>query len=287
MRQIFCFRVLAGIALLLAASIAVAQVQIYNSNNGLNQLESSGSVSASYSTPFSLSSYPITVTPNVSGNLASGSFFDGMSYSGTATPPCFCIGDAIAYLPSIQFGDTLTVTGSSPSQVIPYSVTMVVTPQFGTGALNYINEYFSVGGNVSNSFVKEGCFATSASGCGALQTDPSNVPYTFTTSGTLVSGGQLTFSSLTDGGSQFTVGPYATYESSSLNLDPTVQIFLPAGVSVSSGSGEFPVSFVSAVPESSNYVMLIVGFVFLLFAYRRRMAGRNSTPAFVVAGLKI
>jgi hypothetical protein len=201
------------------------------------------------------------------GDLATATFYDGMLLSGTYVPNCFCTGALAAYLPTLTLQDAFKIVGAV-GQMIPWRMTLTVTPQFGPASSNVFDNnilaLFSIGGAaavLTGYGTQQACFDTASGGCGGLGiAGPNNTPYTLSFSGLISSGGTLTFSAQTSGSSSFLVGPGVTSVSTQFDLDPTLQLIVPAGVSVTSNSGVFPVS---TVPEPTAGLMLLAGMALL------------------------
>ena len=266
-------RYLIGFLTVCASSSSLAQVtidQFYPATG--SQVVATGTTMATFDTPYIFNPYGnnnsvIDVSPSATGNLASASFFDGLSYSGNAIPACAgCSGALAVYLPTLMISDAFTLT-STPGQLIPWSLSLTATPQFISASSNVfdneIMQSFSVGGGapvLTGTGLQNACFSNNSVGCGSAGiSSPSDVPYVMTFSGMISSGGNLTFSAQTSGASNFVDGPNTSGVSTNFDLDPLLQLIVPQGVTVVSRSGVFPVGQVSAVPEESTFIYLLAG----------------------------
>lgn len=246
-------------------------------------LVASGPTQATYSAPYTFDGYGnspnfLTVVPSATGNLATGTFSDGISFSGSLASACGgCDGDLAVYLPQLYISDSLTLSDTTGA-AIPFTLSFSGTPKIVGPDINAVTEYFSVGGSI-NGGSDTACFSLST-GCGGEPVaGPNNALYTFVFSGIVPSGGQVTFGSFTGGYSQFQIGPAAeTYVADSVSFDPLIQIVVPRGVTLTSESGVFPVTYVTAVPESSTITMMFVGLSLLVFTLRRASAARLRQP---------
>jgi hypothetical protein len=266
-----CFA--AFVLAMLCSPAALCQVNIRNNNPDTGATTvASGPTSAAFSTPYTFTAggaagSALTVNPSASGDLATAAFYDGLSLNGDYVPNCLCTGALAAYLPTLTLQDAFKIVGSA-GQSIPWSMTLTVTPQFGTSSSNVFDNNilvtFGIGGAAAvftGYGTQQACFDTESGGCGGLGiAGPNNMPYTLSFSGLIGSGGTLTFSVQTSGASAFVVGPTVTSVSTQFDLDPTLRLIVPAGVSVTSNSGVFPVT---AVPEPGAGLMLLAGMALL------------------------
>ena len=273
---------------MLCSSAALCQVSVSNFNPDVGTLTvvSSGPTSAAFSTPYTFNAgggvgSALTVAPLARGDLATATFYDGMLLSGTYVPNCFCTGALAAYLPTLTLQDAFKIVGSV-GQMIPWRMTLTVTPQFGPSSSNVFDNNilvsFGIGGAaavLTGYGTQQACFDTESGGCGGLGiAGPNNTPYTLSFSGIISSGGTLTFSAQTSGSSSFVVGPDVTSVSTQFDLDPTLRLIVPAGVYVTSNSGVFPVS---TVPEPRTVLMLLAGMALLRVCRVRHPHGRSAT----------
>jgi hypothetical protein len=227
--------------------------------------------------PYGNNNSVINVSPQATGNLASASFFDGLSYSGNAIPACpGCTGALAVNLPTLTIADAFTLT-TAPGQLIPWSLTLTATPQFISASSNVfdneIMQSFGVGGGapvLTGTGLQNACFSNNSVGCGSAGiSSPNNEAFTMTFSGMISSGGTLTFSAQTSGASNFVDGPNTSSVSTNFDLDPLLQLIVPQGVTVVSRSGVFPVGQVSSVPEESTFIYLLAGLAASGFVARR------------------
>jgi hypothetical protein len=279
----------AFILTMLCSTAGLCQVGISNYNPDVGgSTVASGPTSATFSTPYTFKAgggvgSALTVEPSASGDLATATFYDGMSLSGTYVPNCPCTGALAAYLPTLTLQDSFSIVGSV-GQMIPWRMTLTVTPQFGPATSNVFDNNilvsFSIGGAaavLTGYGTQQACFDTSSGGCGGLGiSGPNNTPYTLSFSGLISSGGTLAFSAQTSGASNFVVGPGVTSVSTQFDLDPTLRLIVPAGVSVTSHSGVFPVS---TVPELPAGLMLLAGMALLSAYARARQPHGRGAPA--------
>ena len=81
----------------------------------------------------------------------------------------------------------------------------------------------------------------------------------------------------TSGNTEFVQGPGASTVSGSLALDPSMALYVPAGVAVQSSVVGFPVGILSTVPEPGSLALMLIGIVVMLGSSRpSRLTG--STP---------
>ena len=223
-----------------------------------------GASAASYSTPYvyaPTANSAINVSPLASGDLSVKSFYDGMTYSGTAT--CSnCRGEATVYLPTVTMRESFRFLGA-PGQVVPWTATLTGMPEFRAASpgvtSDVINMELGIGGNIPAGITKTACFSING-GCGlAGPTGPNFTPYTFTVSGTVLAGGSIGINVIASGSSSFVFGPGATILSDSFDLDPLISFIVPAGTNIQSASGVFPITFTSPVPEPSSLALMLAG----------------------------
>ena len=266
-------RFVTGVLTSLVCSLACANVSIgqYDPGSG-TETSTSDPISATYASGYILKpnvDSVIYVSPLATGNLANGTFYDGMSFSGSAL--CAGCNSGVAlYLPALTLADSFVMTSAS-GQAIPFTLNVVMTPQFGLASSSVfsdvINENVILGGSFGAN--STACFSVNG-GCGAGGVSgPNNLPYTMTLSGTIISGGTLSFTSVTTGSSSFVIGPTSTVVNDSFDLDPTIQLTVPQGVTVSSASGVFPVT-IAAVPEPGGLALMGLGFMVIGLGKRPR-----------------
>lgn len=255
--------------LLVLSNAASAQVQITTGNGNIGPTITE-SVSATYNSPYSFqpfgtSSGSIEVTPDVSGDLSTGTFHDAISYAATVVCPG-CSGAASVSFPMLNLADSFTMTSATGSDV-PWTISFAGTPIIAAPNAQII-EGISLGGNIAGQSLQE-CFSDGISCSGYGATGANNSPFRMTFSGTVYSGGELTFSASTFGYTQFSVGPTPVSVSASMSMDPGIELVVPEGTTVVSMSGVFPVTFASSVPEPSLSILYAIGLSLLTLQWRK------------------
>lgn len=254
---------------LMLSNAAWAQVQITTGNGNIGPTISEP-VFATYNSPYSFqpfgdSSGSIGVTPDVSGDLSTGTFHDAISYTGTVVCPG-CSGAVSVSFPMLNLTDSFTMTSATGADV-PWTISFSGTPVIAAPNAQII-EGVSLGGNIAGQNLQE-CFSDGISCSGYGATGANNSPFKMNFSGTVYSGGELTFSASTFGYTQFSVGPTPVSISASMAMDPGIELVVPDGTTVISTSGVFPVTFESSVPEPSLPILYAIGLSILTLTCRK------------------